>query len=166
MAISPYLTFNSQCEAAFKFYEQAFGGKIEMMMRNEQAPPDAGMPVRPERAKYIMHAQMTIDGQVLMGADMLPDSYQKPHGITVAITVADVAEAERRFKAISEGGTIGRRHSASSRPIMAMAAFRCRRRCITVSSWPFAKYGSMRPCRTRAGTFSTPGNWRWKAAPE
>jgi len=88
MAISPYLTFNSQCEAAFKFYEQAFGGKIEMMMRNEQAPPDSGMPVRPERAKYIMHAQMSIDGQTLMGADMLPDSYQKPHGITVAITVA------------------------------------------------------------------------------
>ena len=107
MAISPYLFFDSKCEAAFKFYEQALGGKIEMMMRNEQAPPDSGMPVRPERAKYIMHAQMSIDGQILMGSDMLPDSYQKPQGFTVAITVPDVAEAERRFKAISEGGTVG-----------------------------------------------------------
>ena len=38
MQLNPYLTFNSQCEAAFKFYEQCLGGKIEMMM------PHAGTP--------------------------------------------------------------------------------------------------------------------------
>ena len=107
MAISPYLFFNSQCEAAFKFYEQALGGKIEMMLRNEQAPPDSGMPVRPERAKYIMHARMTIDGQVLMASDAPPDRFQKPQGFAVSITINDVTEAERKFKAISEGGAVG-----------------------------------------------------------
>jgi PhnB protein len=107
MAISPYLFFDSKCEAAFKFYEQALGGKIEMMLRNEQAPPDFGMPVRPERAKYIMHAQISIDGQLLMASDAPPDRYQKPQGFAVSISVPDVAEAERKFKAISEGGTVG-----------------------------------------------------------
>ena len=107
MQINPYLFYDSQCEAAFKFYEQALGGKIEMMLRNEQAPPDSGMPVLPERAKYIMHARMSIDGQVLMASDAPPDRFQKPQGFAVSITVADVAEAERKFKAISEGGSVG-----------------------------------------------------------
>jgi len=38
MQINPYLFYDSNCEAAFKFYEKALGGKIEMMMRNEDAP--------------------------------------------------------------------------------------------------------------------------------
>ena len=28
MKLNSYLTFNGQCEAAFKFYEQCLGGKI------------------------------------------------------------------------------------------------------------------------------------------
>jgi PhnB protein len=28
MQLNPYLSFNGQCEAAFKFYEQCLGGKI------------------------------------------------------------------------------------------------------------------------------------------
>jgi PhnB protein len=32
MQLNSYLTFNGQCEAAFKFYEQALGGKIEAMI--------------------------------------------------------------------------------------------------------------------------------------
>ena len=31
MQLNPYLHFNGQCEAAFKFYEQCLGGKIEAM---------------------------------------------------------------------------------------------------------------------------------------
>ena len=37
-AINPYLFFDGNCEAAFKFYEKVLGGKIEMLMRNEDAP--------------------------------------------------------------------------------------------------------------------------------
>ena len=32
MELNPYLTFNGQCEAAFKFYERCLGGKIVAMM--------------------------------------------------------------------------------------------------------------------------------------
>jgi PhnB protein len=63
------------------------------------------MPAVPERAKFIMHARMSIDGQVLMASDAPPDRFQKPQGFAVSITVPDVAEAERKFKALSEGGT-------------------------------------------------------------
>ncbi len=32
MQLNPYLTFNGDCEAAFKFYEQHLGGKILFTM--------------------------------------------------------------------------------------------------------------------------------------
>ena len=105
MQINPYLFYDSKCEAAFKFYEQALGGKIEMMLRNEQAPPDSGMPVRPERAKYIMHARMSIDGQVLMASDAPPDRFQKPQGFAVSITVLG-----RRGGRAQVQGDLRRRH--------------------------------------------------------
>ena len=71
MQINPYLFFNSNCEAAFKFYEKVLGAKIEMMLRNEDAPAD--MPSPPERKKNIMHGRLSIDGHVIMASDAPPD---------------------------------------------------------------------------------------------
>jgi PhnB protein len=104
MQINPYLFYDSNCEAAFKFYEKALGGKIEMLMRNEDAPAD--MPSPPERKKNVMHARMTIDGQILMASDAPPDHFNKPQGFAVSLTLMDPAEAERKFKALFEGGSI------------------------------------------------------------
>jgi PhnB protein len=104
MQINPYLFFNSNCEAAFKFYEKVLGAKIEMLLRNEDAPAD--MPSPPERKKNIMHGRISIDGHVIMASDAPPDRFNKPQGFTVSITVDDPAEAERKFKALSEGGNV------------------------------------------------------------
>ena len=104
MQINPYLFYDSNCEAAFKFYEKALGGKIEMLLRNEDAPAD--MPSPPERKKQVMHARMSIDGQVLMASDAPPDHFHKPQGFAVSLTVKDPAEGERKFKALCEGGSI------------------------------------------------------------
>jgi PhnB protein len=38
MEIHPYLGFNGQCEAAFKFYEKCLGGKIEFMLTYGDSP--------------------------------------------------------------------------------------------------------------------------------
>jgi PhnB protein len=104
MQINPYLFYNGNCEAAFKFYEKVLGAKIEMMLRNEEAPAD--MPSPPERKKQIMHGRISIDGQALMGSDAPPDHFHKPQGFSVSLTVNDPAEAERKFKALSEGGSV------------------------------------------------------------
>jgi len=102
--LSPYLFYDSNCEAAFKFYEKTLGGKIEMMLRNEDAPPE--MPFPPERKHKIMHARMTIGDQVLMASDAPPDHFHKPQGFSVSLTVKDPAEAERKFTALAEGGSV------------------------------------------------------------
>jgi uncharacterized glyoxalase superfamily protein PhnB len=38
MQVNPYLHYDGNCEAAFRFYEKAAGGKIEVMMPHEGSP--------------------------------------------------------------------------------------------------------------------------------
>jgi PhnB protein len=104
MQINPYLFYDGNCEAAFKFYEKALGAKIEMLLRNEEAPES--MPSPPERKNKIMHAKISIGGQVLMASDAPPDRFRKQQGFAVSLTFGDPVEAERKFKALSEGGSM------------------------------------------------------------
>lgn len=38
MQLNPYLLFNGQCEAAFKFYEKCLGGKIVTKVTHGESP--------------------------------------------------------------------------------------------------------------------------------
>jgi PhnB protein len=60
MELNPYLTFNGQCEAAFKFYAQCLGGNIEAMRPDEGAPAANQVPA--EWRKKILHARLTVGG--------------------------------------------------------------------------------------------------------
>lgn len=105
MQLNPYLMFNGTCEAAFRFYEEALGGKIHAMLSHEGSPMEQHVP--PEWRKKIMHARMTIGDEVLMGSDSPPDRYEPMKGFTVTLGIDDPAEAERVFHALSPGATIG-----------------------------------------------------------
>jgi PhnB protein len=104
MQLNPYLHFNGQCEAAFKFYEQCLGGKIEAMVPHEGTPVAEQVPA--DWRSKIVHARLVIGSQVLMGMDAPPDHYQKPHGFNVNIGIEDPAEAERIFHALVENGAV------------------------------------------------------------
>jgi PhnB protein len=102
--LNPYLFYDSNCEEAFKHYEKVLGAKIEVLLRNADAP--AEMPYAPERKQNIMHGRLTVGGQVLMASDAPPEHYHKPQGFSVSLTLSDPAEAERKFTALLEGGSI------------------------------------------------------------
>ena len=104
MQINPYLDFNGECEAAFKFYEQVLGGTITFMMTWGESPIADQFPS--ESHNSIMHATLAIGDGVLMGADAPPDGYQQPTGIQVALHVKEIGEGERIFNALAEGGTV------------------------------------------------------------
>ena len=104
MLLSPYLFFNGQCEAAFKFYEQCLGGKIVALMTYGETPMADQTP--PEQQSAIVHARLTVGDMVLMGADAPPDRYEKPQGFAVSFIVTEPAEAERLFHALAANGTI------------------------------------------------------------
>jgi PhnB protein len=101
-----YLSFDGNCEEAFKRYEQVFHGKILMMMRHSDAPPGSGVPQNPEVANRIMHARLQAGGRLLMGGDAPKGGPAKPQGFCVSVAVDDPVEAERIFKELSQGGTV------------------------------------------------------------
>ncbi|MFZ2159314.1 MAG: VOC family protein [Bradyrhizobium sp.] len=104
MQVNPYLFYNGNCEAALKFYAKVLGARIDAMLTYENGP--AEMPIPPEWKKKVMHARILIDGEVLMASDAPPGNFHQPQGFAVSLQVEDPADAERRFKALAEGGTI------------------------------------------------------------
>jgi PhnB protein len=104
MQLSPYLTFNGQCEAAFRFYEKCLGGKIVAMFPHRGSPVADKTP--PEWLDKIMHARLTVGDNLLMGSDAPPEHYQKPQAFEVTLNPDDPAEADRIFQALSENGTV------------------------------------------------------------
>src|SRR6266403_3266927 len=104
MQLNPYLMFNGQCEAAFKFYAEVLGGKIEMMMTHAESPMADQVPA--EWRKKIIHARLVVGDKVLMGSGAPPDRYEAAKGFSVSLGVDKPADAERIFKAFAPNGTV------------------------------------------------------------
>ncbi|HYI12909.1 MAG TPA: VOC family protein [Thermoanaerobaculia bacterium] len=100
----PYLFFDGNCADAMRFYEQTFGGKLELM-------PAAGTPgaeqMPPGSEHLIMHSHLDLDGRMLMASDwMAPEPYPGMKGISVSVSYPTAAEAKKIFDALSEGGQV------------------------------------------------------------
>ncbi len=104
MRFQAHLNFNGQCEEAFQFYSKVLGGKVLMMMPFEGSPMADEVP--PAWRKKILHATIQVGDQIVMGADASPERYQKPQGFSVSIDLADPAEAERIFQALSANAQV------------------------------------------------------------
>ena len=103
MEVNAYLNFNGNCEEAFKFYEQATGGKIEMKSLWADSPMADQMPAMKDK---IIHARIRIGDTVLMGSDTPPDRFEKAQGFSLSLGAATAADAERLFQALSAGGEV------------------------------------------------------------
>jgi PhnB protein len=103
MDASAYLNFNGNCEEAFAFYAETFGGTVQTLLRWSDMP-DGNIP--PEMAKKVMHAHFNVGATSILGSDAPPAQYAKPQGYSVALGVDSNAEAERIFAALSGGGKV------------------------------------------------------------
>ena len=83
MQVNPYLFYDGNCEEALKFYQKVLGARIEAMHRFGEGPPE--MQSAPEHKDRIMHARVTIDGEVLMASDGMPGHFNKPQGFAVSL---------------------------------------------------------------------------------
>jgi PhnB protein len=104
MEVTPYLNFPGNCREAFQFYEKNLGGKIEVLQTHGETPMKDQVPA--DWQNRVMHAQLDLGGALLFGADSPPDQYEKPQGLSIALAVHDPGDAERKFKALAEGGTV------------------------------------------------------------
>jgi PhnB protein len=104
MKIDPYLNFDGQCAEAFEVYQRVLGGKIEAMMTHGASPMAGEVPA--QWRDRILHARLVVGDRVIMGSDTPPESYVKPQGLFVSITVKTPAEADRVFAALADRGTV------------------------------------------------------------
>ena len=103
MAFHPYLYFGGNCREAFTRYQEIFGGQLDLLPMSD-APPEMEVPA--EQADLIMHAALASEGNLLMASDDPSGNASPMTGMHVNCTVADVAEAERVFEALAEGGQV------------------------------------------------------------
>jgi len=104
MQVQPYLNFNGRCEEAIDFYKQAVGAEVEMLMHWKDAP-DPSMCSDANRDK-IMHSAVHIGEPVIFASDGRCEGNPKFDGITLTLSAADEAEANRAFEALGEGGQV------------------------------------------------------------
>lgn len=104
MQLNPYLSFDGQCEAAFRFYEQCLGGQIGAIFRYAGTPMAGDVPAAWH--DKVMHGSLTIGEQVLMGGDVAPGHYEEPKGFSLALQIKSASEAERIFQDLGKGGRV------------------------------------------------------------
>ncbi|MDF1586412.1 VOC family protein [Marinimicrococcus flavescens] len=104
MQLSPYLSFDGQCEAAFSFYQTCTGGEILTMLAWENSPMADQTP--PGWGSKILHARMRLGNGILMGGDGPPDRHEPMKGFSVTLGIEEPAEAERIFAMLAEGGIV------------------------------------------------------------
>ena len=104
MKLVPYLTFDGNCEAAFLFYEQVFGGKIEDKMTWGSSPVET--PVSDEWHEKVMHMSIQIGDRTIMGSDNPPNYFKQPQGMSVSVQADSAQAAEQIFSALAKNGRV------------------------------------------------------------
>lgn len=108
MKVQPYLNFDGQTEAAFKFYQSVFGGEFLTKMKMKEG--SGGGKLQPGEEDRIMHISLPIGGDViLMGSDILPSAghkLQMGNNLYISLHPDSKEEADSLFNGLSEGGKI------------------------------------------------------------
>jgi PhnB protein len=101
-----YLSFNGNCAEAMRFYEHALESRLEILMTNGASPMASMCPA--ESHDRILHARLALPGGGLLMAGDCPTHlpYEGIKGVAFALNYDTIPEAERAFRALSEGGTI------------------------------------------------------------
>jgi PhnB protein len=107
MLVQPYLMFGGRCQEAIDFYKTALGAEVLMLMRFKESPEAAPPGMVPENwGDKVMHSAFKIGDTLVMASDGCNSTETGFQGISLALTVADPAEAEKTFAALSQGGQV------------------------------------------------------------
>lgn len=102
MQIIPYLFFKGECAAAMAFYEAAGLGKLVEISHYKDAPANPFNDAN--KADWVMHAALKGPSGTLMASDGVDSEPMK--GFSLSIGTADLAEANRVFDALADGGNV------------------------------------------------------------
>jgi PhnB protein len=104
-----YLNFAGNAEEAFNFYRSVFGGEFSSVVRFKDFPME-GVSIPEEDEEKIMHIGLPIgEDDILMASDTLQSLGQElvqGNNVYVSVNPTSKEEADRMFKALSEGAEI------------------------------------------------------------
>jgi PhnB protein len=104
MDVAPYLNFQGECAAAFAFYEKCLGGRIESLQTFGESPMTDQVPA--DWRGKVLHARLVVGDKALLGSDAPPGRYNTPQGMMVSLSLPRLADAERIFGALADGGKV------------------------------------------------------------
>ncbi|WP_027855933.1 VOC family protein [Marinobacterium jannaschii] len=104
MRIEPYLMFGGRSEEAIKFYKEALGAEVAMLMYFRDCPEPECIP--PGAGDKVMHATLNIAGYTLMLSDGDCSGESSFSGISLSISTQTLEAAEAVFGALSENGEV------------------------------------------------------------
>jgi PhnB protein len=107
MQVQAYLNFDGRAEEAIEVYRKALGAEVLMLMRFKECPetPKPGT-TSPGTENKIMHSCLRIGDTQVMASDGYCKGKPSFQGISLSLTVANEAEADRKFAALADGGQV------------------------------------------------------------
>ena len=107
MLVQPYLMFGGRCQEAVDFYRDVLGAEVQMLMRFKESPesPPPGM-VPDNWGDKVMHACLKIGDTLVMASDGCSSTGADFKGFSLSLTVANEAEADTKFAALSDRGQV------------------------------------------------------------
>lgn len=102
MKAEAYLFFEGRCDEAIEFYRKAVGAEVTVLMRYKEAPE----PCPAGSEEKVMHANLRIGDSMVMVSDGMNSGKPSFEGFALSLTPTDIAESERVFSALAEGGQV------------------------------------------------------------
>ena len=100
--LNPYITYQGNARQAMEFYQNVFGGELNVMTFGQYPGGDEAL------ADKVMHAQLeTPAGYTIMASDMAPGMpFDGGSRITVSLAGDDAAQLRGYFQKLSASGTV------------------------------------------------------------
>jgi PhnB protein len=106
--INPHINFNGNAVEAFTFYKSVFGGEFGKIIRLKDIA-SAEFPVAEKEADKVLHIELPIGGNVLIGND-IPEAMgrvnENENRSKIAVTATSREEADKIFNGLSAGGSV------------------------------------------------------------
>jgi len=106
MQVQAYLFFDGRCEEALEFYRRTLGAEVTMLMRFKDSPDPESCPPGAGNENKVMHSNFKIGETQIMASDGRCTGQPSFQGFALSLSPKDVAEAERLFNALADGGQV------------------------------------------------------------
>lgn len=102
-AVTPYLTFNDNCEDALNFYVRALKADIRMISRGKDSPPEHQ---QKGFENNVMHAELKVGHGTILASDSFGRKVPAGENYSLTLNFENVDELNEAWQKMSDGANI------------------------------------------------------------